>query len=261
MSYASVTAANALPPSQQPHADPALLNTSGSASLPPVDAYNTKVNVAGQGFKEHPTTVTSEFTPPTLTDDLDSYRSRGPGTGTSGRSRKEKAKEELGKAEAEGHHLYELAKQQILRPGVAGGLLGVLNLGLLTSASYHLYTRPELRSDARVLGGTVAGALVILGAEGLLAEAYANTDAGRDEAERAKREGAAVWRHTKQVVLRPGVLGGLVGVLNLGIIGGLGYTFYTRPELQSDRRAITSVVVGALALAAGEGFIAEQYQK
>lgn len=55
MSYAAVTASNAPPPSQQPHANPNLLNTgSGPHQSYPVDAYNEKVNIASPGFKDHP---------------------------------------------------------------------------------------------------------------------------------------------------------------------------------------------------------------
>lgn len=41
--------------------------------------------------------------------------------------------------------------------------------------------------------------------------------------------------------------------MNVGILGGVGYTFYSRPELQSDRRLISVVTVGILGLFAGEG--------
>jgi hypothetical protein len=85
-------------------------------------------------------------------------------------------------------------------------------VGLLGSALYHFYTRPHLRSDARVIGATVAGALTILGAEGFAAEKYRQTPAGQEEERRARQEGAILYRHTREVVLRPGVLGGLVGL-------------------------------------------------
>ena len=37
----------------------------------------------------------------------------------------DKAKHELDRAEEEGEHLWGLAKEQLLRPGVAGGLVGL----------------------------------------------------------------------------------------------------------------------------------------
>ncbi|KZV82764.1 hypothetical protein EXIGLDRAFT_778226 [Exidia glandulosa HHB12029] len=271
MSYAHVAATNAPPPSQQPHANQGLLNTGSTGTGPqpyPVDTYNEKVNVVTPGFKDHPTTVTSEYVPPS-DDELErkygigsTARRSGNATGSSKADhRKEKAKEHLGRAEAEAATAWEYAKHQILRPGVAGGILGFVNLALIGTAGYQFYTRPEIRTDKQIVGGTLAGALVLFGAEGWLAEAYAQTDAGKAEAQRAKEEGSAAWRHTKQVVLRPGVMGGLLGVLNVGVLGGVGYTFYTRPELQNDRRLISAVTVGVLSLFAGEGFIAEQYTK
>lgn len=88
----------------------------------------------------------------------------------------------------------------------------VVNLALIGTAGYQFYTRPEIRTDRKVVGGTLAGALVLFGAEGWLAEAYAQTENGQREAQRAREEGSAVWRHTREVVLRPGVLSGLLGI-------------------------------------------------
>jgi hypothetical protein len=87
-----------------------------------------------------------------------------------------------------------------------------VNVGLLGTLGYQLYTQPHLRTDAKVLGGSAAGALVILGAEGFLAEAYRNTAQGREEERRAREEGAALYKHAKEIVLRPKVFGGLLGV-------------------------------------------------
>lgn len=41
------------------------------------------------------------------------------------RDLKEKAKHDLDRAEEEGEHLWGIAKEQLLRPGVAGGLVGL----------------------------------------------------------------------------------------------------------------------------------------
>lgn len=47
-------------------------------------------------------------------------------TGSSKRkARKEKAQDAVHNAEAEGLHIWEVAKDALLRPGVAGGLIGV----------------------------------------------------------------------------------------------------------------------------------------
>ncbi|KAF8587986.1 hypothetical protein K439DRAFT_1630178 [Ramaria rubella] len=175
---------------------------------------------------------------------------------------RKKAKEDFDRAEEEGLQLWERLKDQLIRPGVAGGLLGVVNVGLLSTLSYQLYTQPHLRSDGRFLGGSAAGALVILGAEGFLAEAYRNTTQGREEERRAREEGAALYKHTKEIVLRPQVFGGLLGVVNLGIIGGVSYIAYDNWDLpQWDRRTVSAVTVGLLSLVAGESLLAEQYRE
>lgn len=44
-----------------------------------------------------------------------------------------------------------------------------------------------------------------------MAESYLQTDEGREEAERAKREGSKLYLQAKERVLRPGVAGGLAG--------------------------------------------------
>jgi hypothetical protein len=135
-----------------------------------------------------------------------------------------------------------------------------------------LYTQPHLRTDSRVLGGSAAGTLIILGAEGALSEAYRNTAKGREEERRAREEGAALYKHTKEVILRPGVFGGLLGIseqglcfvawiltselVNLGIIGGVAYVAYDNWDRPWDRRTVSAVTVGMLALMVGEGYAA-----
>lgn len=87
-----------------------------------------------------------------------------------------------------------------------------MNVGLIGAFGYQLYSRPSLRSDTRFLGTAAVSGLVLFGAEGYVAESYRLTAAGQEEERRAREEGAAIYRKTKDVVLRPGVLGGLVGV-------------------------------------------------
>ena len=48
-----------------------------------------------------------------------------------------------------------------------------------------------------------------------VAESYLETPEGRAEAERAKREGSRAYMRAKDVVLRPGVAGGLAGLSKL----------------------------------------------
>lgn len=99
--------------------------------------------------------------------------------------------------------------------------------------------------------------LALFGAEGVLVERYRNTDAGRAEEKKAREEGATIYKHTKEVVLRPGVLGGLVGALNVGILGGVGYWSYANWDRPTawDRKTVSAATVGLLTLFAGEGYV------
>jgi len=262
MSYASVTAHNAPPISKQPKPDPALLNTTAPGYTTGVADDTAKVNVVGPDFKRNPVTVTSETDP--LTEN-DYYYDDGNVNGSAKRKArvgKEKAKVTIGKAEREGVHLWGMAKEQLLRPGVAGGLMGVVNVGLLSWASYALYTNPPLRRDTKFLTSSAAAALVLLGAEGYAAEQYAQTPSGQEEKRRAKEEGAAIYRHTHEVILRPGVLGGLVGLANIGVLGTVSYFAYVNWDMPRwDRKVISAVSVGLLTLWSGEGFVAEKYRE
>ncbi|SRR5258706_8788896 len=92
-----------------------------------------------------------------------------------------------------------------------GGVLGVINIGLIGYAGYALYNTPAYRRDYRVIGGTAAAAFALITAEGALAESYLSTDEGQAELQRAEQEGSVLYRHAKEIVLRPGVFGGLLG--------------------------------------------------
>lgn len=149
----------------------------------------------------------------------------------------------------------------------------VVNVGILSSVGYAAYTKPELRQDAKFLVSTTAGILALFGAEGYATERYLETPAGQAEEKRAKEEGAALYRVTREQVLRPGVLGGLVGaceslckeplsrvtdvnfvLVNAGILGTLGYFAYLHWDVPHwDRRTVSVISVGLLTLWTGEG--------
>jgi hypothetical protein len=130
-----------------------------------------------------------------------------------------------------------------------------VNVGLLGTLGYKLYTEPGLRTDQRFLATATAGTLALFGAEGYYAEAYRQTDAGRREEAKAREEGAALIKRAKTIILRPGVLGGIVGVVNVGILGGIGYWSYLNWDRPSwDNRTVTIATVGLLTLFAGEGY-------
>lgn len=151
------------------------------------------------------------------------------------------------------------------------------NIGLVSGAAYKFYNDPHLRRDTRAIVAAVAGALTLLGAEGYAAGKYRETPRGQREAEEVKREGAAIYRTAREHILRPGVLGGLLGVcestyayvvypgskhisfpctVNAGVLGAVGYLSYTnwgRPSW--DRRVVSAVSVGLLTLWGSEGFV------
>ena len=114
--------------------------------------------------------------------------------------------------------------------------------------------------------------MAVFGAEGYLAETYRKTQVGREEERKAKAEGAALYRHCREHLLRPGVLGGLVGIckclctytrdtcilmdskVNVGVLGGLGYVAYIHRDLpHCDRRTVSAISVSLLTLWVGEG--------
>ncbi|KAJ7282837.1 hypothetical protein C8J57DRAFT_52894 [Mycena rebaudengoi] len=235
MSYAAVAAHHAPPPSQQPHADPALLNTTPESVPPP--------GVTASGM---PSTSSSKPDP----------------SHSSQRERERRMHRHIEETKAEGAYLWDTAKHYLFRPGVAGGLIGLVNIGLLAGAARAFYAQPHLRRDPTALSGTIAGALAILSAEAFAGEAYRKTAAGQAEERRAKEEGAAIYRHARERILRPGTLGGLVGVLNLAILGGVGYASYVHWDRPTwDRRVVSAVVAGLLVLSGGEGILAEKYSE
>jgi len=257
MSYANVTAHNAPPLSRQPHPDPALLNTKRGPVDNAPDVDGPKVVVVPSNFKEHPVTETSRTVLPT--HDEDDHHENG---SHKRKARKDKAKAALHDAEAEGLQVWNHAKRVLFQPAFAGGLLSIVNVGLIGYAGYGLYARPETRSDTKIIGLSAVGFLSLFGAETVLANAYLKTAAGQEEERRAKEEGAALYRHTREVVLRPGFLGGLAGIINVCLLGGVGYAAYAHWDKPTwDRRIVSAVSVGLLALFGGEGYLAEEYRE
>jgi len=256
MSYASVTSHNVPPPSQQPHPDPSLLNT-GPLSASNVADDGAKVNVVSSDFRSNPATFTSEAQI-TVNNDYEDITGTRPG---SNRNKfKKDAKKGFREAEAEGEYVWEVTKQYLLRPGVAGGLIGLVNIGIIAGVGHAYYTQPHLRRDTAIVGSTVVGALALLGAEGYVAEKYRETPSGREEERRAREEGALIYRHAREIVLRPGVLGGLVGLINTAILGTIGYYGYINWDKPLwDRRTVSAISVGLVTLWAGEGYFAQHY--
>jgi hypothetical protein len=85
-------------------------------------------------------------------------------------------------------------------------------VGIITGVGHAYYTSPHIRHDTTVIGSTVAGGLALLCLEGYAAESYRKTPRGQEEERKAKEEGTLLYKHAREVVLRPGVLGGTVGL-------------------------------------------------
>ncbi|WRT70693.1 uncharacterized protein IL334_007691 [Kwoniella shivajii] len=170
-----------------------------------------------------------------------------------------KAKAELEEVESALGPYWEKTKDVVLRPGTLGGLMGVVNVGILGTAGYFAYTRKDQPWDRRIVGGIVAGTLALFGAEGYVAESYLETEEGKREAERAKSEGSKFYLQAKEVILRPQVAGGLAGVVNVAILGALGYFSYQNWNRPWDRRTVSMISVGLLGLSGLEGYAGKVY--
>ncbi|KZT52848.1 hypothetical protein CALCODRAFT_486795 [Calocera cornea HHB12733] len=258
MSYASVAAEHTDGP--QPQADTGLLNLQPTTTeLPDVEH---KVTLVEPDFKAHPHTVTSETEVHTGPAPEAAPAQPKKAAKKKAAAYKEKAGEYLEEAEEEATHLWAIAKQRLLQPGVLGGLIGLVNVGVLGGLGYALYTHPSLRADYKKLGIAGGAVFALFAGEGAAAEAYRKTDAGKKEEAQARKEGAALYRHAKEIVLRPGVFGGILGLFNLAVLGGVGFVGYRHwHEPKWDRRIVSAVSVGLIGVFAGEGYVAEQYRE
>ncbi|KAH9176434.1 hypothetical protein EDB89DRAFT_162504 [Lactarius sanguifluus] len=223
--YAKVAAKNVPPYEQQPHPDAALLNTPSLLGGAPFDD-TAKVNVIHRDSEPSTKLASdgaSELPPP--------------------------REERQGKhSEVQTPRRWEKVKDIVLRPAVAGGFVGVANIGLLAGASYAFYTYPRLRRDTKVIISTLAATFALFGAESYAAEARQSKPEGKAAKRKAREEGSA-YKPVIEHVLRPGGLSGLVGLLNVGVLGVVSYLAYTnwqRPRW--DRRAVSATSAGLIAL-------------
>ncbi|KAF9218495.1 hypothetical protein BS17DRAFT_883398 [Gyrodon lividus] len=251
-SYAKVAAHNAPSPSRQPH--PTSFITNQGPTTSEVDD-TAKVNVVSGDFSDEPATYTApEIFVPVEPEVKHTKGEEKAFRGGCSRRLQETA--------VEGSYLWQLTKQCLFRPGVAGGLVGLVNVGLLSGAGYALYTKPHLRGEKTVISSAVGGALILLAAEGCGVEKYRKTSFGREEERRTREEGILFYKHLHEQILRPGVLGNLVGIINTGIIGMVGYFSYINWDKPKwDRSIVMAVSVGLLALWRGESYLADQYHQ
>lgn len=87
-----------------------------------------------------------------------------------------------------------------------------MNIGLIGSVGRIFYLRPHLRRDAIAISSALASTIALISIEGFAAEKYLQTSRGQEEERRVKEEGALIFRHTHEQIMRPGVLGGVVGI-------------------------------------------------
>lgn len=172
-----------------------------------------------------------------------------------------KARAELDEAESKLGPYWDKTKDVVLRPGTLGGLMGVVNVGILSTMGYFAYTRRDQPWDRRLVGGAVAGTLALFSAEGYVTDSYLKTDEGQAEAERAKREGSKLYLEAKERILRPQVAGGLVGAVNVAVLGTVGYFAYQNWNRPWDRNVVSAVTVGLLGLSGLEGWAGKEYKE
>ena len=121
MSYASVTAHNAPPLEDQPHPDQALLNT-----IPPhhsgIADDAAKLNIVPPEFKEHPHTYTSEAERFLEEEETSPESEVKPHKSHKHSKRHHK---EHNAAHATACSALDTVRHYFIRPGVAGGLIGL----------------------------------------------------------------------------------------------------------------------------------------
>ncbi|CAG7855194.1 SubName: Full=Related to 40S ribosomal protein S18-Coprinopsis cinerea {ECO:0000313/EMBL:CCA74180.1} [Serendipita indica DSM 11827] len=260
MSYAAVAAHNAPPPSQQPHPDLGLLNTARPTDQVIPDVDTGKVNVVSHDFKQHPVTDTTLHV-----EHSSSSEDEGHTPDTHKRkSRKDKQRKRKARhAERKFEGWIDWTKDKLFQPAVAGGFFAVVNLGVLGTVGYHVYKRPTLvtepRMNARPLSYIGAGLFSLFTLESLAADAYLRTAKGQQELRRAEEEGHYLYNKTKEVVLRPKVAGGLLGVANLAVLSALGYGAYTHWDSHIDKKNISYVTIGLITWFSAQGWAVEKY--
>jgi hypothetical protein len=149
-----------------------------------------------------------------------------------------------------------------------------VNLGVFSSIGYTLYAHPHARTNPRFLGLSGLGVFALLSAEGLTAERYLGSPKGH-QAQQVRplspipltigrlrlrlhpvpQEVVTLKRKTKEVILRPGVFGSLLGTVNLAVLATLSWFAYDRWNDTSvwTRRNLSIASVGMLGWFGGQG--------
>ena len=91
-----------------------------------------------------------------------------------------------------------------------------MNIGVLGTLGYNIYKKPSLitepRMNTRPLAYISGGLITLFVLEGFTADKYLETPQGQDELRRAEEEGHLLYNRTKEIILRPKVAGGILGV-------------------------------------------------
>lgn len=144
-----------------------------------------------------------------------------------------------------------------------GGFVGIVNLATLGAAGYLSYKNWNTPSWDRKRAIIVsAGLLALFAGEGLGAERYSKTPEGQKARRKAKEEGSELYKHVHEIILRPGLVGGLVGVVNTGVLATVayyGYIHWDKPVW--DRRNVSVISIGILSLFISEGLAAAHYRE
>ncbi|KAF5325879.1 hypothetical protein D9611_000205 [Ephemerocybe angulata] len=259
MSYAAVAAQNAPPPSEQPQPDPGLLTVEEPSGSTTIDT-SSKINiVSSQEFKDHPHTdaETVPTQPQVVSGNSGSGNKRPLGEDTT----RDKIKKRKHQAQEEAATLWAQVVDYVVRPQVAGGLLGVVNVGLIAGVGYSFYAKPHLRANTKAITSTVAAALSLFLGEGLAAEqVLKKTPEGQSALRRAKQQRHWLANYLHEFAARVNPYKGAVGLLNTAVVGGLGYAAYANRNVPWDRRTVSAISAGLLALAGAEGYLLEQQQ-
>lgn len=234
MSYASVTSHNVT--ADQPLPDPALLNTTKPTASGVADD-TAKVGLVSPNFKENPATTTSTYKPPRYneeeSDSSPHHRAK--------KDNKAKAKKAAHDTKKEAIHWSVVAKELVLRPPIAGGLVGVVNLGLIGYTGYKFYNEPHLRHDHMFVTSTIAGTAVVLGLEGYGAQTFAPV----------REEEDVLVQYVRQ---NPKTTRTLFAILNVGVLGATGYLTYSKWN-HWDNRSFMTLAAGLASFGLGESYL------
>ena len=87
-----------------------------------------------------------------------------------------------------------------------------MNIGLLGGIAYFAYTQPALRQNVRVVSTTAIGILAVAGVEGYIAQENGHPPGRKERKGASRKRTSGLVSSIKEHLLRPGVLGGVVGI-------------------------------------------------